>query len=62
MSKDKGVMKISYDEVIYEVLNDKLLPYQLKDCISAGTDRLSERKKSSVCNKIFVKPYSAIRL
>ena len=35
MDKDDIVMKINFDEGIYDVLNNRLLPYQLKEKIKS---------------------------
>lgn len=33
MMKDTPVMRINFDEVVYDVLDEFHLPYQLKGCI-----------------------------
>lgn len=50
MNKDKEVLKYNLETGIFDVINDSLMPYQLKGRIRHGKDRIAFIQNYQRCN------------
>lgn len=50
MNKDKEVLKYNLETGIFDVINDSLMPYQLKGSIRQGKDRIAFIQNYQRCN------------